>query len=296
MELIEKKKIGNPNFAKKSGNSTPTVQRDYRYQLTETFDKIKPVDNKTGEMVDNPYPPLRIIPNAGVELDPKTKEVRQWRYVYGYPTIWVDEQKPEPTKRQLESERNTIAFTKGFLRVNPNDKAKILALEVQSIFEGNTNKLEQKPSQYRLIDENREIANVRSIADEAYEAETAARSATIEQLLPVAMVFGIDVNNYDENEDRIRTQTILAAKNNPSGFLRQYINPMNDIKYVVTMALQTNIISSSKIDDKIVMVDTDKVLFDIKSDGDVPDQIAKMVIREEEIAVKLYERLKSLLA
>lgn len=291
---VEKKKMGNPNFGKKKKEGVDSL-KTYRFQLIKTHEKVKPRDRDTGEMLENPYPPIYIAANSGVAYDAETDQVRRWRYLYGYPSIWEDEQtNPEPSPQQLAHERNDIIFRQGFLTVRGNDKAKIQALKVQDAFEGNENPLEDKPRIYRLLDENLELNKIRSSADAAYEAETEARNSSLEDMLPIASVFGIDVTNPEENADKIRTAFILRAKSDPQAFLKQVVNPRNTIVFKFRQAFQKNILSV--VEGKVIMVDTQRVLFEVNPDKDAAEQAASSVLAREDKAEKAYEQIGRLLA
>lgn len=294
METTAKKKVGNPNFAKKKAATYAEVdgKKRYQFQLCQAFENAKGRDKETGEVIGNPYPPMYIAPNSGVALDPETKEVRRWRYIYGYNSIWVDEQtSPEPTPQQIGHERNDIIFREGSFFVNGNNKALMQALMVQDAFEGNPHKLEQKPSLFKLIDEDATIKTLRSKSDNAYEAEKTIREAEYEELLPLAMVFGINTSKVEDEEDEelIRTQLILKAKSDPEIVLREQLNPLNNIKYLVKNALDKGVL---KVYEGKLMYDTDTVLFNVNVELDVPEQVAKKIVAKDEVAMKLYSHLQ----
>lgn len=296
METVQKRR-GNPNFGA-STKKQPTKTSDfdpnkrYQFQLTQTVENALPRDRDTGELVVNPYPPLFFIPSEGVAYDSAKDEVRRWRYVYGFNSIWVDEQtKPEPTKGQLESERNMIMFREGSLWVNGKDKAKLQALMAQDIFEGNENPLEQKNKVYRLVDNSLVMKKARDVSDEAYNAEKAVREASYEALEPLAMVFGIDTSNVQDEDDQedVRTQIIVRAKAEPKAVLRELSNPINEIKFLVKGALDAGTL---QVVENKLQYDTGTPIFEVKADGDVPEQVAKKVIAQDAIALKLYSQLQ----
>lgn len=280
--------VAEKKFTKKAVEAPKTL----RYQLVETQEKAKGRDKDTGEMLENPYPPYYIAPNAGVARDPKSGLHRSWRYIFGYNTIWVDEQVPEPTQAQLFNGKNDLIFLQGFLNVSSQDKAKVMALEVQDGFEGNDNPVDDIPKAFRLLDAGKARESLRNSADEKYEAGKAVREMSLEEMLPVASFFGINVD--DEDEYRIRTEFILKAESMPSAVLRQIVNPKNKIQFVATKALQKNIISTNIIPNNVVLVETGKPLFEVKGDGDVAEQIATMVMQNSEPATRLYNQLQKL--
>jgi len=287
--LTEEKTVkkGNPNFGKKAETTTG----DWRFKLVNSYDYLKPKDAKTGLIESNPYPDIYIAANAGVAVDPKTGDFRHWRYLFGFKSIWVDEQETatsKPTKNQIFSEKNDIIFTKGFLRFPKSNKALYEALTINDAFSGNTNPVNDTPKVYELIDEQKQIQGIRNSADLAFEAESLARTCTVEEMLPIAQLYGFDTTQEPEN---IRTQFILASKNNPKQFLENFNNPKFKVKYVITASLQKGLISA--VENKLVYNESGNTLFQVNSSGDVAEQIANKVLDGDAIAIKLLEQLKA---
>ncbi len=288
------KKPGNPAFGKKAADFTGKwdPKKRYHFQLTETFESVKPRDRDTGEMLDNPYPSVYIALNEGVGINPNSKEIENWRYVFGYSTIWVKEQtKPEPSKTQLENPKNGIQFRNGSLFVNGNQSALLEALTIQDEFEGCENPVNPKPPKFGLINPEKQREAVRTKADMAYLAEKAAREASFEEMIPIAHYFGIDVDQPEEDEARIRTEFILKARQLPDAFNTQFTNPKNKYKYDITMALRAGIISSSTIPGKMVLVSTGAAVFDVR-EGDPAEQMAQMMMANNSDALKLYQQIE----
>lgn len=287
------KKPGNPNL-KKLGTLEEDSKRYISFILTQTHEKSKPKDSKTGEIAQSLYPPIFFIPNAGTAIHPKRGGRERWRYLASYPSIWVNDQETtenKPTRQDIDSEKNHIVFNQGYLRVRGDEYAKIEALKIQDIFEGCENPINDVPKSYTLVDPVKEINGIRKSADEAYEAETAARSATLEEMLPLAMMYGIDVSNADEREGQIRTQFILRAKTNPSSFNKEFVNPKTKIKYDVAKAIKENYLSASEVPGQLIYVDTKVIIMPINSDGDVPDQVASLALSGDVTAAQLTDRL-----
>lgn len=283
---------GNPNYGKKQ-TPTLTEPKYYLFQLVQSIETAKPRDAKTGELGQNPYPPIYLAPNEGRAVNPKTGEIEHWRFLSDYSSIWVkDQDKPKPSIGQIANEKNIIQFNEGFLRVPAKEKSKLDALRVQDAYEGNTNPLQEGAvNVWRLVDADKELSAVRSLADEAYEAEKTARESSLEEMLPIAMLFGIDVKNPDEMKEKIRTQFILKAKSNPSAFNREFVNPRNKAKYAVTKAIQDGRVSYSMIPGQLIYVDTNEIILPVNSEGDVPDQIASLALAGDDRAKKLVDQL-----
>ena len=279
-----KKPVGNPALLKKP-------LKDARFKLVQQYDLIKPVDAETGLPISNPYPPTYIMVNEGVALDPKTGTYRNWRYVFGQKSIWVDEQtKPAPSKEQLMSAKNDIIFMNGFLRVKAADTAKIQALELNDAYVGNDNPVNNIPKVFELIDEEAEIKKGRSQRDMAFEAESEARSMSEEDMMPLALLYGIDT---DLDEDLIRTHLINKSIENPKGFLESVSNPKWKAKYAITEGLKRNYIKIEA--GKLIWMDNDKSLMDVNGAGDVAEQVAILVLKNDEVALAIVDKLEQMI-
>lgn len=285
----EATKRGNPSFKKKDADK-PKI---FRYILTQEHNSLKPVNNKTGISDDNPYPPVYFLSNTGIALDPKTNQPRRWRYLYGYSSVWVDEQtNPKPTQQELVNPNHDIVFRQGFLKVSSTNTSLIRALELMDEFEGNNNKINQVPPVFRLIDPESELEKQYSALEASYEAGKAAREAKLMEMLPVAAVFGIDISGGEDDEPAIRKKFILKASEEPQRFLREFVNPKNKIRFLVSKALMENTVSSSVIEGKLVYADSHKIIADINPNGDIADQLAQLVMARNEKAMDFYEQLK----
>ena len=310
MEVQEKKRGGNPNWVKKTTEQdsgtmvleAPQVkqsgfkidsQKVYHFQLTQRYDKLKPIDSKTGKTVDSVYPPYFLCPNEGVALH--EGEMRRWRFLYGYPSIWVDEQlNPEPTEAQIRDQRNYIIFEEGNLFVRGTERAKIQALLIQDLCEDQKNPLFPTNHKFRMIKEGESLVKATEVNDKAFEAESAARNATIDELLPIAMLFGINVDKPEKRGEYIKKEVILKARQLPDAFLANFVSPKTNIKYVVTKALNMNIISGHT--GTLTMVETGRALFSVNKDSDIAEQVATLVMANDQEASTLYTQLKKVLS
>lgn len=266
----------------------------HMFKLVKDHSSLKPKDNKTNEIVDNPYPPIYIIPNAGVSVNPASGETERWRYLYGYNSIWEkDQQNPKPTKQRLENAdgKNDLIFTQGFLKVSPKDPAKLEAMMVQDIFDGiGDRQIQPVPFVYTLIDDAQEEIKMRNSADEAFEAESLARKATFEEMLAVAMALGIGIHDAEVDEEQIRTKFIFKAKSDPKLFMRVYNDPRVNIKFLVTKGLT----DGSIVVNEGVLSHNGLAYLSLRADADIAEQVATLNIEGDEKAKQLYDTLKSL--
>lgn len=271
-------------------------KKRYHFQLiNRDYESVKPRDAETNEIMDNPFPPIQFITNSGQGINPATGEIEHWRYIYGYQSIWVtDQMKPEPSKAQLENPKNFIEFRSGSLFVSGMNTALLDAMMIQDEFEEVKDAINPKPPVYRLVNPEKELRLTRNISDVKFEASKAAREATVEEMLPVAMYFGINVDKPEEDLDRIRTEFIFRAESDPEAFNRQFTNPKIAYKYKITLALRANIINTSAVPGKMVLTDTNRAFFDVK-EGDAAEQFAQLVFNRNDEAVKLYQQIQNIL-
>lgn len=290
------KKPGNPNFGNRKVQTKYDQRKRYHFQLTKTHESAKPRDYETGEILNNPFPPIYFIEPSGTGINPDGGEIEHWRYIAGYPSIWVkDQMKPEPSESQLSNPKNFITFQNGSLFVNGMNTALLDAIFIQDEFEEVKNPINIVPPKFRLVNPEKEMKLTMGISDTRFQASRAAREATVEEMLPVAMYFGINVDKPEEDLGRIRDEFILRAESDPTNFNTQYTNPKNKFKYKITMALRDNLISGNIYPGKMALVSTQKAFFDVK-EGDIAEQFAQMVYNRNDEAVKLYGQIENLLS
>jgi len=309
MEQVVIKRKGNPNFGKKKVEGSEETKIDlkqpekikeqYVFQLIKTHEKQKPRDFETGEFRDSPYQPFYAVANSGLAWDktyvnPKNPNAtpggqRRWRYLYNYPTIWVDEQvDPEPTKEELSDSQNDLIFRNGVLRVFGYQETKLQALMLNNTFEGCERPLKNLPKEFKLLDQEKIDKEVLQELDDSFEAEKYAREATDEEMYAVSHWYGIDLGKSD---DAIRKEFIQKARSNPKVFNREFINPKHRAKYVFLKALGDNMISPTIVPGKLYYVYTNTPIFDLKS-SDVAEELAVNYVANVEKIKSLHDKLK----
>ncbi len=311
------KRRGNPSFGRKPEQPAKTEDevavddfaKEYLFQLIKTHESAKPVDGKTGERTTSAYQPFFGVPNSGTAWDadyispseekkakaegrqPKKGGRRRWRYIHNYPTIWVDEQiDPEPSKEEIRDEGNDLIFRNGLLRVFGHQEMKLQALQLYDGFEGNPRPLKNVPKDYKLLDQAKIDKQVIEDLDAAFDAEDAARGATLEEMYAVGYYFGIDPNMSD---DAFRKAFRQAARTNPKIFLREFANPRNKYKYLFLKALADNLISTILFPGKVALVESNVALFDIKGE-DAAEELATLTFTKFDKAVILKEKLEAI--
>lgn len=300
-EILAKKKKGNPNFGRpkqledtKKGDIPTEFDHNkmYQFELVNTFELYKPVDDKTNKKVDNLYPPSYILANTGRAYDPETKRQRKFRFIATEESIWADEQTdftPSEEAQILSLGENLLEFVNGKMYVSGKEENRIKALLIQDACENNTNKLKDKPAEFRLI--NPETAIIKSLEglDVEFEAIKAAGEAGLEEMKEYAYALGINISQSDEG---IKRDFYMAAKSNPAFFVKNFVNPLNSYKYLLFRALQDNRVSPNLIQNQLVWVETKKPICEIDSNRDVVEQVANKAMVGDSAVVAMYAELK----
>lgn len=290
METTVKKKTGNPNYKKKEND----IEKMYEFELIDTFAIYKPVDTK-GFKSSSPFPPIYVLPNKGIAFCEKTNKQRAWRFIPTEDSIWIDEQREITSDEErvlLSSEESELIFKKGRINVRGLETAKLQALQVMDMFGGKNVQLKKgTPRVYKLLNPDEDIKNTLDNLDKSFEAEKSAREASEEEMYQVALVLGINLNQSDKG---VRKDFIIAAKQRPDYFLKQFVNPKNKFIYAFSKALEDGTISSSLIPDKLVWVESQAIITDVKSAGNVAEELATRAIMDDTDVNKLFNQLSKL--
>lgn len=286
-ELTQVKKKGNPNFGKKQ-SEIKEIDKVYTFVLAETYENYKPKDPDTGRSPYDPYPPSYKLASEGIAIDEVTQRSRRWRCLKGIDTIWVDEQDGlEPNYNDYED----LIFIYGKMLVKGFERNKLAALMNQDGFEGKKYKKANSKTIYRLVDEEKELDSALDSFDIEFDALKTAKECTDEEMLPFAYVLGINVGGSIK---QVRREFIAKAKANPRYFLKYFVDPKNEIAYLVHKATTENVISTSIVEGKLVWSESRKVIMDAPKGSDVTQDIAKLVMQGNEEATRLIEQLKKM--
>ena len=286
-ELTQVKKKGNPNFGKKQSEINE-IDKVYTFVLTETYENYKPKDPDTGRSPYDPYPPFYKLASEGISIDEETGKNRRWRCLKGIDSIWVDDQDGiEPNYSDYED----LIFVYGKMIVKGWEKNKLAALMAQDGFEGKKYKKMNAKTIYRLVDEEKELDSALDSFDVEFDALKTAKECSDEEMLPFAFVLGI---NIVSNMKQVRREFIAKAKANPRYFLKHFVDPKNQISYLVHKATTNNIISTSAVEGKLVWAESRKVIMDAPKGSDIAQSIAKLVMQGDEDATRLVEQLKKM--
>ena len=172
-----------------------------------------------------------ILPQKGITIfDKEEGRVREIRYCENMHSVYVEEQGDH-------ARRGSIVFRDGNLFAPPTNPqlAEYLRLHPGNRANGGDLFFERKPALKKEKTLKREF--------EVVDAVAAVRDKNISELLPVAMAYGVDVNQKPSD---IRYSLLRFAKSQPSKFMATFDSPMVNAAAVIRQATDFQILRKSK--------------------------------------------------
>lgn len=168
-----------------------------------------------------------MIQQRGITVFDKEKDViRQMRYCPNENSIWVDEQSDNAKKE-------AVIFRNGKLMV-PKEKPnlrKFLENHPQNIANGGTT--------FKIVNETKKAEDILAKEFNQVEAIAAVRDKDIQELLPVAIYYGL---NIDRSTSDIRYDLLKIAKKKPTEFIKAFDSPQVVARSVIRQAADYQII------------------------------------------------------
>jgi len=258
--------------------------KEYVFQLTAKF---------YSNSVYSQYPENYLLKNTDIIYDENTGTERNIRYLEGVSTIWEEEQ--NHLSEGKKNQRPDIRFVKGFLRVPSNKPSLIQFLTKSNMFDKKTNRMAGSRSIYTMLDfeaqEEKEIVKT----ERRMEAMKIAMDSPDEIMIPHAKYLGVKfVNSYgvERSTRAIKMDYIGVADKNADTFIKTYNNPLVKVQYLVSKAIQTNIIDISSIKGQASWGDTKKFIAQIPDSKDALTFLSEYSLTEK--GKDFYAQLKTL--
>lgn len=157
-------------------------------------------------------------------------KIRNLRYCPRENSPFVDEQGEN-------SVREAVIFREGRLMV-PKEKPNLMAfLDLHPENVSNGGQL------FRLVDDKKDAEKELAKEFSQSEAIMMVREKDIQELLPVALYYGININRATSE---IRYDLLQTAKKNPTGFIQAFDSPEVTTRATITQASDYQIISLKK--------------------------------------------------
>jgi hypothetical protein len=220
-----------------------------------------------------------LLPQKGVTIYDNDKDtVREIRYCPNEPSIYIDEQ-------SQNARREAITFREGRIFV-PKDKPNLrLFLEAHPLNMANGGQL--------FKEVNKKVEAEQELKKEFLQNEAImmVREKTIEELLPVAIYFNV---NIDQPTSEIRFNLLQIAKKKPSEFIEAFDSPQVQVRSTVKQAADYQILNVKK--DGVYWFDSNGLIVSVPVGQDQLDVMVRFCLTEKGSSVlsSLEERLERL--
>tara|TARA_R100001440_G_scaffold719_5_gene2305 strand:- start:12762 stop:13625 length:864 start_codon:yes stop_codon:yes gene_type:complete len=220
-----------------------------------------------------------MIKQKGVTVyDSNTDTVRAMRYCPNEPSIWVDEQSDNAKKE-------AVVFRDGALTV-PKEKPNLrIFLEKHPDNFANGGKI------FKLLDPTTDAQKRLEKEFKQSEAVSMVRDKDINDLLPVAIYYGI---NIDRPTADIRYELLNLAKKNPKDFISSFDSPQVVARSIVKQAADYQIIKVKA--DGVYWFDSNGLIVSVPVGANPDDVMTRFCLTEKGASVlsTLEERLNKL--
>ena len=168
-----------------------------------------------------------MIQQRGITVFDKEKEtIRQMRYCPNENSIWVDEQSENAKKE-------AVIFRNGKLMV-PKEKPNL-----RKFLENHPQNMANGGATFKIINETKKAEDELAKEFSQVEAIAAVRDKDIQELLPVAIYYGL---NIDRSTSDIRYDLLKIAKKKPTEFIKAFDSPQVVARSVIRQAADYQII------------------------------------------------------
>ena len=159
-----------------------------------------------------------MLPQKGITVyDSEKDTVREMRYCPNEPSIWADEQGERARKE-------TVAFRDGKLFV-PKDKPNLrLFMDMHPMNMANGGKV------FRQVDKKKDAENELAREFKLNEAISMVRDKDINELLPIALYFGVNINTA---VTEIRYNLLNIAKKKTQEFIESFDSPQVQVRSTI---------------------------------------------------------------
>lgn len=220
-----------------------------------------------------------MLPQKGVTVYDEEKDtVRELRYCPNEPSVWRDEQSENAT-------RQSVIFRDGKIFVPKSQPNLRVFLEKHPLNTANGGKM------FRLVDKKRD-AEVQLKKEFALtDAIAMVRDKDIQELLPVAMYFGVNIN---ASVSDIRYNLLQIAKKKTAEFVESFDSPQVRTRSLLQQAADYQMVKMTK--DSVKWFDTNQMIVSVPVGQEPIDVFTRFCLTEKGASVlsTLEERLERL--
>ena len=205
-----------------------------------------------------------MLPQKGITVYDSDKDtVREMRYCPNEPSIWADEQGDEARKE-------TVAFREGKLFV-PKDKPNLRKfMDLHPMNMNNGGKV------FKQIDKKQDAEIELKKEFTLSEAIGMVRDKDINELLPVALYFGVNINSP---VSEIRYNLLNIAKRRTEEFIQSFDSPQVQVRSSVQQAKDYQIINLKS--DGCYWFDSNRLIVSVPVGQDSMDVMVRFCLTEK---------------
>ena len=211
---------------------------------------------------------VTMLPQKGVTVyDPEDDAVREIRYCPNEQSIWADEQGDKARKEAVvfRDKRLFVAKEKPNLRK---------FMDVHPLNAANGGNL------FRQVDKKRDAEKELEQEFLLNDAISMVRDKSIEELLPVALFFGFNVNSPTSE---IRFNLLNVAKRKPGEFIQSFDNPQVQARSIVKQAGDYQFINLK--DNGVYWFDSNSLIVSVPVGQDPLDVMTRFCLTEKGASV-----------
>tara|TARA_R100000005_G_C4991383_1_gene198735 strand:+ start:1128 stop:1943 length:816 start_codon:yes stop_codon:yes gene_type:complete len=205
-----------------------------------------------------------MLPQKGITVyDSEKDTVREMRYCPNEPSIWADEQGDNARKE-------TVAFREGKLFV-PKEKPNLrLFMDKHPMNMANGGKI------FRQVDKKKDAENELAKEFKLNEAISMVRDKDINELLPIALYFGVNINTP---VTEIRYNLLNIAKKKTQEFIQSFDSPQVQTRSTIQQAKDYQIINVKS--DGTYWFDSNKLIVSTPVGQDSLDVMVRFCLTEK---------------
>jgi hypothetical protein len=217
-----------------------------------------------------------MLPQKGITVyDKELDTVREMRYCPNEPSIWADEQGDKARKE-------TVCFREGKLFV-PKDKPNLrMFMDLHPMNMANGGKV------FKHVDKKKDAEKQLAKEFKLNEAISMVRDKDINELLPIALYFGVNINTP---VTEIRYNLLNIAKKKTKEFIESFDSPQVQVRSTVQQAKDYQIINVKN--DGCYWFDSNSLIVSVPVGQDSMDVMVRFCLTEKGASVlsNLEERL-----
>ena len=220
-----------------------------------------------------------MLPQKGVTVYDEAKNtVREIRYCPNEPSVWSDEQGDRAT-------RQSVIFREGRLFA-PKDKPNLR--EFLDLHPGN---VANGGKTFREVNKKKDAEKELKREFLQNDAIAMVRDRDVQDLLPIALFFNIDINTSVSD---IRYNLLQIAKKKPAEFIESFDSPQVAVRSAIVQAKDYQIINMK--DDGVYWFDTNSLIVSVPVGQDPMDVMVRFCLTERgsSVVFDLERRLVSL--